>query len=165
MRNLHHDGIRFDTPFLLEILHNLGIEVSPDKHKQPLRRFLIGQLMTPMNDCTRSEVKRNTQIPACFDYSGGIESVFSQAQDYVVTELLKNGIRASQVKEIHLSNDPYFNGPHYDVEYLSFETDAELSERQEKADMFNLMLAHKNEIYAQIDTVLGREKAVKLTGS
>lgn len=147
MRNLHHIGIRYNTPSFLSVLAELNIIVSPEQDKQAIRRFLMGHNMTPVAHPVRSSVKRTLSIPAEFNDTGGLNSFFDSGKEQLLSALSEHGICENDVQGVDVYHDDGQN--FFEVTYMGPENDQELAKRQRYADIFNSMLSNQEAIDAK----------------
>lgn len=153
MRNLHRERIHFDTPWFIDVLADLIIDVDPPVDKRALRRFIMGELLVPMTEPQRSLVKRTTEIQANFDNADSIEEYFKGATTALLARVKKKGIEPDSIVDCVGYNDDYGNDM-YEISFMSPETDTELAVRKRHVDIFNQILSNQDAIYAKIDLCL-----------
>lgn len=155
MRNLHLIGVRYNTPFFLEILADLGIQIEAERDKMILRRFLMGQLMTPILEPVRSFVSRTVCCtPVSFSISGSVGSLCIDNVDTLDDELLaaikNNGFDPDAVKDTKVESYISDGELRFEISFMSEETDQEVQNRKNRADRFNAMLANLEVIDSRI---------------
>jgi hypothetical protein len=148
MRNLHIEGIYCHSESFISILSDLGITVSPKKDGMAIRRFLLGERLVPIPEPVRIEIKRSIEIPASSQSSNSLDSFFSEAKEALSSDLKSRGIDPNKVTICPYESD---GESMFEIEYMSPETDEELAIRQDRAKVFNKILAKKDEIYAMLD--------------
>lgn len=153
MRNLHREGLRYNTPWFISLLESLDIKVSPEQSKMALRRFLLGEKLYRMKFPIRHEVTRTIQIPTAFELNN-IEDFFNEAKTSLKKALKLKNIKLCKVINIDFSDQETM----IDVTFLSIETDKELNIRQSYAETFNKILSKKDKIYFLIDKHLIKSK-------
>lgn len=150
MQNLHHIGIRHTTPWFIGIINGLGVDVHPQRDARALRRFIIGENLTPISEPKKIDVPSSIVIEINITSGNNIDSLFDGAKDELVKAVLAKGIALSSITCVELVAGET-RGNFYYVAFMREETDAELAERKINSDKFNQILSLKNEIYLCID--------------
>ena len=151
MRNLHLEGIRYNTLWFIEMLNALGLEVSPEQDRRAIRRFLMGEKMVAIAQPERMSVNRTTSVPVDGLDGCSIDEVQSNVGSSLRSVLSEHNIDPESVTEVTIYADEVTRGLCAEVSYSSLESDSELAERQAFTDTFNLMLANQTHIYRAID--------------
>lgn len=158
MRNIHLTGLRFDSPELLGIFTELGLNVSTLTDERAIRRFLFGQNMEPTTP-TRQKVRREMQIHAEIDSSGTLDGIFTGVQQEISRQVRDAGIAPEDVIEVTWVDNDSDHGDAFLVSYRALETDSEFEERQRLSDVFNALLEKQSEIFQRI-SMIGEIQAV-----
>ena len=155
MRNLHHVGIRHNTPVFLAIITSLGIDIEPKRDVHELRRFIMGENLIPIDEPEKREVVRSIKFPVGITSGDTIDDFFDREKEKLTQQFLLKGIDLKSIKEINCCQGG-LDGYNYEVKFTDDESDAELAERKMRADKFNEILAKKDEIYALVDAADAR---------
>lgn len=153
MRNLHRESIYYNTPWFIALLHDLGIKVDAERDRLALRRFILGEKLTPVTAPERRQVKCSVVIPAFHTEASSIDAFFTSAKEDMIQKLKAKGIDP-EVNDI--VNVDYFEqdgASQCEVDYMRPENDSELAKRQHFVDTFNTILKHKDDIYLRIDSI------------
>ena len=153
MRNLHLERLYYNTPEFVAILHELGVSVEPERNKQTIRRFLLGEKLAPISSPVRSEVKTNIEIPAT-SHGKTISEFFGRAEAALRGSLAEKGISEDKIVNIELLCPSDGEGLKYFVEYLAPEPEGKFALRIENAELFNQMLRLQGEIYQKVDALV-----------
>jgi len=154
MRNLHLDGVRYNTPWLINIFAEFGINVKPKRDERAIRRFLMGQLMVPVKQPKRSLVHRTIELPDTFDCASSVAGFFDGAKKAFESVLSKKGIAIETITSVAHCDGNCGESSTIEVVYMDNETDQELALRQSFCDVFNSMLENADAIYKRVDEEL-----------
>lgn len=152
VRNLHLEGFRYYQPAFIAMLNNLGVPVDPGTDRQAIRRFLMGELMTPIPDPVRQNVRRTACLPACEEGTTSLDALYAIEQSHITRELAEIGFDAATLNIVEVSRYHHLGVNEIAIDYMDPETDTELAKRRRHAITFNALLAIKDKIYARIDT-------------
>lgn len=148
--NLHRIGVYYNSPFFLEIIAGLGIDVEAERDRLVLRRFLMGELMTPMAMPERSFVSRTICTPVTCSISGSIGSLTIDVDAELLAAIRDNGYEPEAIKDVTVESFISDDQLNFEICFKSLETDAEFLARKNRAEKFNAILAMKDDIYQQI---------------
>ena len=149
MRNLHREKIYYNTPWLISLLLELGINVDAERDRLALRRFILGEKLTPIDKPERRQIKCSVVIPAFHTEASSVDAFFASAKEDMIQKLKDKGIDPDNIVNVdHFEQD---GASKCEVDYMRPESDAELAKLHHFADTFNKILAHKDEIYLRID--------------
>lgn len=152
MRNLHLEGIRYNTLWFIEMLNSMGLDISPEQDMRAIRRFLLGQKMVAVAQPERMLVNRTAVVPVDGLDGCSIGEMQENVGSSLHSVLAEHNIESGLVTNLTIYADEVTRGLCAEVSYSSLESDGELAERQAFADKFNLLLANETQIYRAIDT-------------
>jgi hypothetical protein len=160
MRNLHRDRIYFDTPWFIEILSDLKINVVPKRDERILRRFIMGEKMNPISYPQPISDLINSEIPCSFAFDECTPdnlAMLGPDKESIEVDLKSANISLSDVKSIELiADDSEFK---YVVIHSVMQSESKLLRRREQASLFNEMILNTDKIYTAIDKKLAELKS------
>lgn len=147
-RNLHHDGIRFDTPWFLELLAELGFELDVATDERVIRRFIMGQNTAHLDAKERSRVHDTISIEIGDCETSNVDDFFGNMRAQLVEPLAARGISTEDVTRISL-----WEG-NYEVSYNRLQNDAEFEARRRFTHIANMLEALRPQIYNRVDAAI-----------
>lgn len=154
IRNLHLDGVRYNDPWLIQILHDLGVQVDAEIDKMAIRRLIMGEKLTPIAAPAPRMVISNIEIPINSDSSTSIEGFSSSINAELAMEIEAKGISQNDVNSVMIDVCERNHHPVYFVEYQRLETPEELSVRTRHQNVFNRLLSLIDDIYVKVEEKL-----------
>ena len=135
VRNLHRENIQgekiyYNSPKFIGVLASLGIEVECERDKQAIKRFIMGEKLTPIAYPIRASVTRHKSVDVDIDHS-------------VVSDLeeIKNVINGfDNITKVESIVTVF-------VEYTVPESDEDFNAKVRRYVVFNNMLEKKDAIY------------------
>lgn len=151
-RNLINENIRFDTPWLIDLLNSkLKLNISPSNHCEAIRRFLLGENLTPLEITNKKVVQKKETLQINIDMIDSLDAVIDNIRHKSEQAISSVEERFEGFKLNHTEIYPEDSLTYLSVFFDRLESDSEFNYRKELNDTFNKILSHKDAIYAKVD--------------